>query len=160
MIRREIRQRVELTVAGEDGSRVVDELRLRLVRDLDRRRDRNQPMIVQSHDPVDIEIDIAILVDPDRIDSEVIQAVRDAIESFMDFDRLSLGQDIHASNVLSEAQKVAGVTAAFVRGLQFKDSNKRAEASSQDDPHRISLAIKENEISETEQRTNRSSSFA
>jgi hypothetical protein len=118
-------QAVHLTVAGDNGAVVSGPLLDDLSDDLDRRRDPNRKLILQTHRNVPILIGVAILVDPDHDKGLVQSAVGAALTDRFAFAHTALGQAVHLSDVSTVVQNVPGVVAADVTRLQFKEPTDR-----------------------------------
>jgi hypothetical protein len=69
---------------------------------------------------VPIRIQATVLPDPARSKDAVLAAALQALLQYLSFDNLKLGQSIHLSSIYSVLQGVAGVTAADVNLLGFK----------------------------------------
>jgi hypothetical protein len=120
-------QAVLLTVAGDDGAAFEEggTTHTDLVADLDSRRDPHRKLTVSSYVSVPIKITAAITVDPSLDSTEVQADARKALEDYLDFDNLDLGQSIHLSDVMRILQSVKGVLAVDVDALQYKNASDR-----------------------------------
>jgi uncharacterized phage protein gp47/JayE len=112
---------VRLVVAGDEGDQVANKARKSLAEDLNGRRDPYRKLEVESYEPVFVEVEAVIQVDPALIDEDVRAAALTALLDYFAFDNLDLGQPIHLSNVYRVLQDVGGVTAVDVDCLQFKN---------------------------------------
>jgi hypothetical protein len=120
-------QAVLLTVAGDDGAAIEagGTTHSDLVADLDSRRDPHRKLTVTSYVSVPVKITAAIRVASD-LDEETVQAAAlGALEEYLAFDNLDLGQSIHLSDVMRVLQSVEGVEAVDVDALQYKDTSDR-----------------------------------
>lgn len=147
-----VERTVLLTVAGDDGAEITagSETHRNLVADLNSRRDPNRKMTVQSFRPVPIQVKAAIKVDSDYED-EVVQAdAATALQDYMAFDNLDLGQAIHLSDLYRVLQEVEGVVAVDVDRLQFKRSADRASHGASSGPVQDHLAIFVTELAKIE----------
>ncbi|MGB7539429.1 MAG: putative baseplate assembly protein [Anaerolineales bacterium] len=120
-------QAVLLTVAGDDGATIESggTTHADLVADLDSRRDPHRKLTVDSFKPIPVKITAAIQV-ASEMDDETVQAeALAALEAYLAFDNLDLGQSIHLSDVMRVLQSVEGVEAADVDALQYKNTADR-----------------------------------
>lgn len=134
-------QVVFLTVAGDGGVEISDEVIRSLTADLDSQRDINRKMWVESFRPVPIDVEALIYVNDLYQDADVIAFAKIALEEFFAFENLSLGQSVHLSDVMSVLQRAEGVSAVDVNGLQYHDLLDRSIHGVADDPVLMHLPI-------------------
>lgn len=134
-------QVVFLTVAGDGGVEISDEVIGSLTSDLDSQRDINRKMWVKSFRPVPIDVEALIYVNDLYQDVDVIAFAKIALEEFFAFENLCLGQSVHLSDVMSVLQRAEGVSAVDVNGLQYHDLLDRSIHGVADDPVLMHLPI-------------------
>jgi hypothetical protein len=140
-------QAVRLTVAGDDGAVVSDQLLADLTTDLDARRDPNRKLAIEKHRNVPVRVEAAILVNPDFISGLVQAAVAAALADHFAFANNTLGQAVHLSSVYTAIQNVEGIVAADVNTLQFKYSADQTSHGATTAPRQKHLRIFRDEIS-------------
>lgn len=114
-------QVVQLTVAGDEGARVIGDTYENLVKDLNSRRDPNHKLVIGPHRQVFVAIEARIQVNPDYVDEQVQTAAGNALLDYFAFENVDLGQSIHLSDVYRVLQDVEGVVAVDINRLQYKD---------------------------------------
>ncbi len=136
----DLEQVARLTVAGDDGAIIApgSETYANLVADLNSRRDPNRALMVVSHKPIPITLVVNLQVDAAYIAQDVQNDVRSALLNYFAFDNLDLGQAIHLSDLYGVIHTPAGVIAADIDQLGFK--NKASQ------PSQVHLPIPPNEI--------------
>ncbi len=132
---------VFLTVAGDGGAEISDEVIGSITSDLDSQRDINRKMWVESFRPVPIDVEALIYVNDLYQDADVLAFAKIALEEFFAFENLSLGQSVHLSDVMSVLQRAEGVFAVDVNGLQYHDLLDRSIHGVADDPVLMHLPI-------------------
>lgn len=117
------RRGVILTVAGEAGAPLGhgDPIREALVGALARSGDELVPVHVASFRPVRFRVVLDLRIDPSRGKDRVKAAVDAALREAFSFAARDLGQDVHASEVLTVAHGVTGVVAADIVLLAVVD---------------------------------------
>lgn len=119
---------VHLTVAG-DGDVPLGPTALANLEDyLDARRDPYRRMKVANARKVPVEIELRIEPAADHEADKVQQAVVQALVDFLAFDRVDLGQPVQLSEVYGVVQGVAGVLAADLDRLMFKQQQGQTAA--------------------------------
>jgi uncharacterized phage protein gp47/JayE len=140
-------QAIRLTVAGDDGAIVSDQLLADLTADFDQRRDPNRKLTIEKHRKVPIRVEAAILANYDFVKELVQNAVATALADHFAFAHNTLGQAVHLSSVYTAIQAVDGVVAADVNRLQFKNSVDTVSHQATSAPLQKHLRILRNEIS-------------
>lgn len=123
-----------LTVAGEGGAAVEDDLRRRLVQELDARRDRNRRMVVRGYDPVHVTVGASVVVDPAHLAADLLRHCQDAMAEHFSFEQQDFGQAVHLSDVYARLQAVPGVVAVTVQWLDVVTSGGSPPLRRQDIP--------------------------
>jgi predicted phage baseplate assembly protein len=137
-----IQQAVHLTVAGDDGAIVTDEMYTNLIADLNARRHPHRKLqVARSYGRVAVQVSARLLIDPDHLAEEVQSAAVRTLQDYFDFERLDLGQSIHLSGVFNVLQRVPGVTAVDIDRLQYKDDIQRVAHGATTDPVQKHLPI-------------------
>ncbi|MEI6103923.1 MAG: putative baseplate assembly protein [Methanothrix sp.] len=113
-------QAVILTVAGVDDAD-MDPILQELVGYLNVRRDRNRKLRVKVRRKMPLQMMVEIKSGSDFLHKDVQTAVTNALKEHLAFENLNLGQSIHLSDLYLAIQCVAGVVAARIIMLQFKD---------------------------------------
>jgi uncharacterized phage protein gp47/JayE len=121
-------QAVLLIVAGDSGATIEEggTTHTDLAADLDSRRDPHRKLTIKGYVPVPVKITAAIQADPDLDSTEVQADALAALEAYLAFDNLDLGQSLHLSDVMRVLQSVEGVEAVDVDALQYKNAADRA----------------------------------
>jgi hypothetical protein len=120
-------QAVLLTVAGDDGATIETggTTHADLLEDLNSRRDPHRKLTVGSYSPVPVKITVRVQVASDMDDAAVQAEALAALEEYLAFDNLDLGQSIHLSDVMRVLQSVDGVEAVDVDALQYRNTADR-----------------------------------
>jgi hypothetical protein len=139
---------VRLTVTGDAGARIEEgsETHRNLVAHLDSQRDPNRRLKVISYHPVPVQITTTVRVHEDYLVEEVRAAVRDAVEGFLAYESVALGQPVHLSDLYEVIQTVEGVVAADINRLQYKDEADRKRHAALPLPVLAHLAISATEL--------------
>jgi predicted phage baseplate assembly protein len=137
---------VRLTVAGDNGVVISDQLLQDLTADLNARRDPNRQLTIGKHRNVPVLVSAAILVDADFVKEDVQAAVAQALVDHLAFANRNLGQPVHLSAIYTAIQNVPGVVAADVNTLQFKNSADGATHGATAAPQQKHLRIFADEI--------------
>jgi predicted phage baseplate assembly protein len=137
---------VHLTVAGDDGTVISDQLMADLTTDLNKRRDPYRQLTIQKHSNVPVVVTAAILVNPDFVKELVQNAVAQALADHFAFANTNLGQPVHLSAIYTTIQNVDGVVAAEVNKLQFKNAIDGTSHGATAAPQQKHLRIFSNEI--------------
>jgi hypothetical protein len=111
---------VHMTVAGQQGGTFRDDGLARLGLALNAARDSNHRLLLDNFVRVPILVTATVLPDPALSRDGVVAAALSALLDALSFDRLHLGQSIHLSMIFGALQQVAGVVAADVTRLGFK----------------------------------------
>lgn len=110
---------IQLTVAAADGRTIGsdDAVYLNLVTAVDRVRHAAQPIRIDGHDDRRFGLDAKVKVEANRVDADVLAAVKSALISAFSFPQRGFAQTVSASEVLALMQKVPGVAAVFLEHL-------------------------------------------
>jgi predicted phage baseplate assembly protein len=141
-------QAVSLTVAGDYGATIESGSATHqdLLSDLNSRRDPHRKLTINSYRPVPVQATATIKVAADQNSTTVQANALSALESYLDFDNLELGQSIHLSDVMAALQAVKGVEAVDVDKLQYKDAGARSSHGASTDPVQAHLLLLPNEL--------------
>ncbi|MFO0952907.1 MAG: baseplate J/gp47 family protein [Isosphaeraceae bacterium] len=143
-------QAVSLTVAGEDGEVIEDTARDDLLAYLDARRDPYRKLDLVAHTPVPLAVALTVQVDPNRDESAVVAAVRQALLEAFAFESQSFGRSVFLSGVYQVVQQVAGVEAALATQLQYREPAARVAHGAAADPVLVRLRILPHELAALE----------
>jgi predicted phage baseplate assembly protein len=125
-------QSVVLTVASADASDDCVGTKGDLREYLDRRRDINKRLMIQSVKKIPIEIKACIWKEKDRLPEDVEKAAKRALEDY--FKGLNLGESIHISEIYNAIQSADGVMAVDVDLFGYKDESDRISHGSDMEP--------------------------
>jgi predicted phage baseplate assembly protein len=114
------RRGVFLTVAGPGGAEVAagGKLHTDLTDAIRAAGDPLIPIRLATYQPVPFRLAGRVVVDPDRITSEVAAAVEAALRSRFGFDEQEFGEPVVPSQIVAVIQAVPGVVAAHVTKLE------------------------------------------
>jgi hypothetical protein len=138
MVRDGGEQMVVLTIAGHQGTD-VDRLCADLEMGLDKRRDPNRKLDVVRYDPVPVQVEATVHIDPDHQNEAVLAAAREALEEAFAFERLELGQDINLSDTYRVLQEVDGLHWVSIDRLHFKEEAESVQAHLPIHPGRLAI---------------------
>jgi hypothetical protein len=141
-------QAISLIVAGDDGVTIEagSTTHQDLLSDLNGRRDPHRKLTINSYTPVSVQVTATIKVAADQNSTTVQANALSALESYLDFDNLELGQSIHLSDVMAVLQAVKGVEAVDVDKLQYKNADDRSGHDASTDPVQAHLLLLPNEL--------------
>jgi hypothetical protein len=110
-----------LTVAAEGGDAMLPDSPIaqslyQLLRALG---SPTQQVFISDYRQKTFQIEAQIVIDPAYTDSEVLDAVRAALNSAFSFDSRALMQPVRSSEVIHTMQQVPGVRAALLSSLYF-----------------------------------------
>jgi uncharacterized phage protein gp47/JayE len=109
---------VYLTIAGQAGGTFSDPTALGVW--LNNARDSNHRMLVGNYQSVPVLLSATILVSPQYVTADVLQAANAAVLNALSFDNLKLGQSLHLSGMFSVLQSVPGVQAVDIDLFAFR----------------------------------------
>jgi hypothetical protein len=114
-------QTVHLTVAAEGGDAMLPDTPIaqslyQLLRALG---SPTQQVFISDYRQKTFQIEAQIVIDPAYTDSEVLDAVRAALNSAFSFDSRALMQPVRSSEVIHTMQQVPGERAALLSSLYF-----------------------------------------
>jgi uncharacterized phage protein gp47/JayE len=109
---------VYLTVAGQAGGTFSEPQDL--VAALKNACDPNHRLLVGNYQSVPILLSATVLVDPEYVQAEVVNAANAAVLDALAFDNLKLGKSLHLSGMFSALQNVPGVTAVDIDLFAFR----------------------------------------
>ena len=144
-------QVVQLTVAGDEGDVIGDDVMKDLRDYLDARRDPNRKLVIGPHQQVFVEIEALIQVNPYYVDEKVQAAAEDALLDYFAFENLDLGQPIHLSDIYRVLQDVEGVVAVDINRLQYKYEDDQTSHGATAEPVQGHLRILPAELAAIEQ---------
>jgi hypothetical protein len=84
---------------------------------IDAARDTTQRLLLATYTPLSFRVKARLLIDPDYLAEEVVDAARSALEDAYQFSERLFGQSVSRGEVLALLQGVAGVKAAFLDAL-------------------------------------------
>lgn len=113
---------VHVTIAGEGGTSLdaTDKIYQNLIDAMDRARDRNQPMRIDSFKARKCRLVARVRVDPAFEQDAVFSAVKAQVAEDFSFEARELGQALASSQILMTMQQVSGVIAVDLDTLDFK----------------------------------------
>jgi predicted phage baseplate assembly protein len=113
---------VHVTIAGEGGTGIdaTDKIYQNLIDAMDRARDRNQPMRIDSFKAKSCRLVARVRVDPAYEQDAVFDAVKARVAEDFSFEARELGQTLASSQILMAMQLVSGVIAVDLDALDFK----------------------------------------
>lgn len=115
---------VHLTVAGEGGAAVErgSALYTNMVRAIQAARLPGPPLTISSYERVPFLVTAQLVIDRRFRPEDVFSRARAALLAAFSFERRSLGQPVHASDVVAALQAVAGVVAVDLDALRVEGS--------------------------------------
>jgi len=117
---------VYLTVAGQAGGTFSDPIALGVW--LNNARDSNHRMLVGNYQSVPVLLSATILVSPQYVTADVLQAANAAVLNALSFNNLKLGQSLHLSGMFSVLQSVPGVQAVDIDRFAFRQPDGMSNA--------------------------------
>jgi predicted phage baseplate assembly protein len=112
---------VHVTVAGEGGTGIdaTDTIYQNLIDAMDKARDRNQPLRIDSFQEKSCRLVARVRVDPAFEQDAVFSAVKARVAADFSFEARELGQALASSQVVLAMQQVDGVVAVDLDTLDF-----------------------------------------
>lgn len=112
---------VHLTIADSQGDPVPADsaLYLSLVQAIEQRRNRLQPMQIDSYVALEFAVTATVYVQPRYTPEAVEQAIRSALQAAMAFGKRAFGQAVSSAEVITLIQGVPGVVAVALERLCF-----------------------------------------
>jgi hypothetical protein len=92
-------------------------LYLSLVQAIEQRRNRLQPMQIDSYVPLEFDVTATVYVQPRYTPEAVEQPVKSALREAMAFGKRSFGQGVSSAEVITLIQGVPGVVAVALQRL-------------------------------------------
>jgi hypothetical protein len=111
---------VFLTIAAQEAELLGAQDLRRLAASLAAVRDTNHRMRIANFTPVPVRLQTVIRTDPAVDPGAVTTAARAAVLAALSFDRMSLAQSVHLSDLYAVLQSVPGVLSADIDVLMFK----------------------------------------
>jgi hypothetical protein len=110
---------VHLTIADSQGEPVPADsaLYLSLVQAIEQRRNRLQPMQIDSYVALEFAVTATVYVQPRYTPEAVEQAIRSALQAAMAFGKRAFGQAVSSAEVITLIQGVPGVVAVALQRL-------------------------------------------
>jgi hypothetical protein len=110
---------VHLTIADSQGDPVLADsaLYLSLVQAIEQRRNRLQPMQIDSYVALEFDVAATVYMQPRYTPEAVEQAVRSALQAAMAFGKRAFGQAVSSAEVITLIQGVPGVVAVALERL-------------------------------------------
>lgn len=132
---------IVVTVAGEDGAPVPDQVRARLTSSLRGYGDPLVPVVVVAHRPVPFQVRMKLRCHPDHDPQVVRAAVAAALRHAFGFAARQFAQPVHRSEVIAAAHRAPGLLAVdldqLFRGSVVANQARLAAAGPQLSPSTV-----------------------
>jgi len=123
---------IKLTVAPIGKTSLNNFQKLKLRNFLDKRRDKNIPLKIESFKPVPVDLVVEIQINENFVRSQVVNSLRDILKpgktldgnyTLFSFEKLDFGESISLSDVYEIIENIVGIKFVVIKKFAKRDSN-------------------------------------